>query len=159
MARERTLYMREYMRKRRLEHPEKTKPVDRRAGKVYYQKNAETLRAKNREYRRSLYRGRPLEARYRHLRSRCQKRGRVFDLTLEEYLEMTTQRCSYCGQFSEACPGNKGGGVDRVDSKSGYTKSNCVPCCYRCNTMKNDLSVSDFLGHVKQILEFSTPGT
>jgi hypothetical protein len=32
--------------------------------------------------------------------------------------------------------GTTGGGLDRIDSKKGYTKDNCVPCCGFCNNLK-----------------------
>lgn len=36
-------------------------------------------------------------------------------------------------------------GIDRVRSDFGYTKDNCVPCCYICNQAKSDSTPEDFL--------------
>lgn len=44
-------------------------------------------------------------------------------------------------------------GVDRVDSSLGYTAENCVPCCKVCNIMKNSMSESAFVEHVRRIGE------
>lgn len=30
-------------------------------------------------------------------------------------------------------------GIDRVNSKIGYTLGNVVPCCKKCNTVKSDI--------------------
>ena len=45
-------------------------------------------------------------------------------------------------------------GIDRKDSSLGYTEKNCVPCCKKCNWMKRDLSITDWLGQMKKIMEF-----
>lgn len=42
-------------------------------------------------------------------------------------------------------------GVDRVDSSGKYEMGNVVPCCTRCNIMKNAFAVDDFLSHVAKI--------
>lgn len=35
-------------------------------------------------------------------------------------------------------------GIDRVNSKEGYTEENSVPCCSTCNKAKLDMSFEDF---------------
>ena len=42
------------------------------------------------------------------------------------------QKCVYCGDIRRV-------GCDRVDNSKGHTKDNVVPCCYECNTMRNNL--------------------
>ena len=33
-----------------------------------------------------------------------------------------------------------------------YVIDNCVPCCYRCNIMKNNFSQESFLNHTQKIV-------
>lgn len=52
-------------------------------------------------------------------------------------------QCHYCGKKYEV-----GGyllGIDRIDSKLGYTEDNCISCCRTCNFMKRTHSVERFL--------------
>ena len=87
-----------------------------------------------------------------------------WELTLEEFSELVTQNCKYCGAEPEyrpyyttkSNPNEKlyAHGLDRVDSSIGYTYSNCVPCCTVCNRMKLDLSVDEFYSHIKKIISF-----
>jgi uncharacterized metal-binding protein len=41
-----------------------------------------------------------------------------------------------------------------LDSSLGYTKINSVPCCKVCNIAKHNLSVPEFLNHIKRIFNF-----
>jgi len=43
--------------------------------------------------------------------------------------------CFYCGDLSSGC--------DRIDNSIGHIKSNCVPCCHRCNTIRNNIFTPD----------------
>lgn len=73
--------------------------------------------------------------------------NRVFTLTLKEVLALIYQNCFYCGTG----PSNKMkyryrdgivlrySGLDRKDNDKGYTPSNVVPCCKRCNQIKSNL--------------------
>jgi len=44
-------------------------------------------------------------------------------------------------------------GLDRLDSTSGYTKENTVPCCWRCNAAKNTLGVLEFFNWVLRVVQ------
>lgn len=78
-----------------------------------------------------------------------------FELELEDFEKIVLSNCYYCG----AEPGRlfsrskevKTNGVDRKDSKIGYTLDNCVPCCTTCNIMKQKMSVKDFYLHIRDI--------
>ena len=65
-----------------------------------------------------------------------------FYLSYEEFYDMIIQPCVYCGKEGDFTSFN---GIDRIDSKQGYIKSNCLPCCTRCNQSKGDLTVSKFV--------------
>jgi hypothetical protein len=89
------------------------------------------------------------------IRDRARKAGLKVELTLEDYKELVTKRCAYCkappkanyiysdnvyakGEITYAH------GIDRVNNRLGYLKSNCVPCCKTCNMAKHTLKVSEF---------------
>lgn len=50
--------------------------------------------------------------------------------------------CEYCGFHQEGVFL----GIDRVDSRKGYTVENCLPCCWRCNTAKGSRDPVTFIG-------------
>lgn len=66
------------------------------------------------------------------IKHRDKKKGReVCDLTKEEFKELISKPCTYCGDSGKI-------GLDRIDNSTGHIKSNVVPCCYECNTAKSD---------------------
>ena len=96
---------------------------------------------------------------FRSARHASARRGHPFDMTVEQFGELMSQPCHYCGgapstqRVSSNRTAHQGlrNGVDRVDSSVGYVEGNCVPCCCKCNRMKLDHSVTDFLDHVSAI--------
>lgn len=95
-------------------------------------------------------------------------RNHSFDLTFDEFNSLIVQDCYYCGQSPElkdngylgvrknkSQPNIYANGIDRIDSTIGYTKENCVPCCSKCNLMKNVFSKKEFLDQVQQIYHFN----
>lgn len=80
------------------------------------------------------------------------RRGHPFNMTVEQFGELMSQPCHYCGGAPSTR--HKTGlrnGIDRVDSSRGYTTDNCVTCCFKCNRMKFNHSVTDFLAHISAI--------
>lgn len=95
---------------------------------------------------------------YAGYRSSAIKRGYVFDLSKEEFLNITKQNCFYCGKLPSSvyhpkeCIGEYVyNGIDRFDNSFGYTVSNCVPCCGECNKSKLDRSAKDFNGWIVKV--------
>jgi len=99
---------------------------------------------------------------YKSYKRGAKQRGLEFKLTKEEFLELATGNCNYCGSFPNKFRKkrniNKGdipefyhNGVDRVDNEIGYYMSNCVSCCTNCNRMKRSLPLSEFVLHVRKI--------
>lgn len=79
-----------------------------------------------------------------------------FSLTKEEFLELITSNCKYCGieprQISKSNNGNfVYNGIDRIDSSKGYTKENCVTACKDCNYAKQRHSVEEFYQWIDRI--------
>ena len=82
----------------------------------------------------------------------AKKRSIPFRLSFKKYLEISSMPCEYCG----ASLGRNG--IDRKDNSVGYTSENSVPCCSKCNLMKRDYSISEFVDHAKRITEFQSKG-
>jgi hypothetical protein len=94
---------------------------------------------------------------YRH---GAKTRDLEFKLDKDVFKKLTSSNCFNCGRT----PSNifreersigyyKYNGVDRKNSNKGYTVSNCVPCCFKCNFGKKDYTQKEF---DKWILESST---
>lgn len=81
-----------------------------------------------------------------------------WDLQFSDFVDLVSKSCYYCGQEPILRNQNNyeifANGIDRIDSSKGYSVDNCVPCCSRCNYMKLDLSVNDFLNHISKIYNF-----
>lgn len=89
---------------------------------------------------------------YKH---KASQRGYSFDLTDEQFKNITKMSCHYCGSFpnNEAKhPGYNGNyvynGIDRIDNTKGYSIENCVPCCRTCNRAKNTMSYSEYINWI-----------
>lgn len=88
------------------------------------------------------------ENRYNIYKKNAIKRNISFELNKEDFYNLTSQPCHYCGEIKEY------NGIDRYDSSKGYILSNCVPCCEMCNKMKLDYNVNDWLAHMTKILKY-----
>jgi len=89
------------------------------------------------------------------------KRNLNFELTEEQFAELTKQNCVYCGSEPREVKKRPKdfvfrmmNGIDRVDPSIGYVLTNCLPCCKICNYMKLDMSQADFLIHINKIVTF-----
>jgi hypothetical protein len=100
---------------------------------------------------------------YTHYKQDARTRRRVFTLTKEQFRELTSGCCHYCGieparkstnitlkdySAKESWNDYYYNGIDRLDSLAGYTIGNCVPCCRRCNYAKSDMPYDEFLEHI-----------
>lgn len=95
-------------------------------------------------------------------RSHARQRGFTWELTSEQFDEITGQDCTYCGCPPSSVKRNpyRNGtewvynGIDRVDSAIGYVPENVVPCCEICNKAKRDLSYDDFMAWIARLTEY-----
>ena len=85
-----------------------------------------------------------------------------FELTKEEFRDITKQNCHYCGiephQISKTQSGNGVyiyNGIDRANSSKGYTLENSVPCCKLCNVAKNNMTREEFLAWIERVYFFN----
>lgn len=86
----------------------------------------------------------------------AKKRNLVYELTKEQFKNLVTQDCYYCGAKPKIYNSYKYtsvymNGIDRIDNSIGYVIDNCVPCCKFCNQMKMEKSQYDFLNKIKEI--------
>lgn len=85
---------------------------------------------------------------YREYILRANKKGVKFSLSLEQFNEILSKPCVYCGSTLKTT-------VNRLETSEGYTEENSVPCCYKCSIMKYTHSQEDFLNHIKRIYKFN----
>lgn len=103
-----------------------------------------------------------------HYRKSAEKRKHTWQLTMEQFRNITSKNCYWCGEpprkLSYVANLKKKvrpetierswafvNGIDRLDNKEGYTETNSVPCCPTCNKMKTNLKEETFLDQCKKI--------
>jgi len=88
----------------------------------------------------------------------AKKRGYNYDLTEEQFKEITQRDCYYCG----AKPNNVSkrstrfgdyiyNGLDRIDNEKGYIFNNVVSCCKFCNQAKSNFTLQEFKDWVERV--------
>jgi hypothetical protein len=92
-------------------------------------------------------------------KANAKHRGLSWELTDEQFKEITKQPCYYTGELPSNRKVVRSGeeyiysGIDRIDSSKGYIISNCVPCCADINVMKMDLPKDRFIFLCKKVSE------
>lgn len=93
---------------------------------------------------------------FNHYKREASERNFSFILSKEEFKEIISKSCFYCGAMPSQkvirYPSFVYNGVDRVNNSLGYQLDNTVPCCWRCNRMKHTLSVEEFIDHLRKIV-------
>lgn len=91
-------------------------------------------------------------------RSNAARRGLEFHLSLEDVIAIIFSSCHYCGQApmtkcetSNVLKRRARNGIDRIDNTKGYTRDNVVPCCHRCNTMKMNMTILEFVAQIRRL--------
>jgi hypothetical protein len=102
----------------------------------------------------------PQRQSFTQYRVAAKSRGYTFNLTLEQFKNICSLDCFYCGSSPSMVKRTKYdsismNGVDRKDNVLGYESSNCVPCCDICNRMKHTLSVEEFVQHIEKVYHSS----
>jgi len=72
--------------------------------------------------------------------SRCKTKKIKFQLSFVEFDFLVKEPCWYCGFKSET----KINGVDRLDPKLGYDRTNVAPSCWTCNRAKGNMSLKEY---------------
>ncbi len=97
-------------------------------------------------------------------RDKSKRHGILFELTSEQFRILVTMNCAYCGVAPTQAAKTKTGsvflynGIDRIDAKKGYVWENCNPCCKHCNFAKSNMSLPDWLDHIKRIYNYMRLG-
>jgi hypothetical protein len=85
------------------------------------------------------------------------ERNYNFSLSFEEFVDLTSRNCHYCGSSpSKISRKSKNGqpyvynGIDRKDNSVGYIFENCLPCCSFCNVAKHKKSYEEFTSWLKR---------
>lgn len=94
------------------------------------------------------------KGKYSALKAASKHRGVEFNLTIEEYIQLTKglRNCAYCGNTLQI---KKGSGFDRKDNTKGYFKENIADCCFDCNKLKsNKYSVEETKVMVRALNEY-----
>lgn len=88
----------------------------------------------------------------------AKRRNLCWKISRQKFLNLIRGNCFYCDEapsLRTPCGSQKDpiiiNGIDRKNSKIGYTLENCVPCCTLCNRMKWDYSDFQFLEKVEKI--------
>lgn len=84
--------------------------------------------------------------------------NREFSLTEEEFLDLVSSNCYYCGRPPSQVARHRQvsiqyTGIDRIDNSIGYVSGNVRPCCKWCNIAKLNHSEREFLRSIKAIYE------
>lgn len=95
---------------------------------------------------------------YKRLKNSARKRNLIVEITLEEFCDIGSKPCFYCGAINSKEIQDRSSnetyscnGIDRIDSDLGYTLQNCAPCCRICNCAKGSLSIDEFRLWIERI--------
>jgi len=95
---------------------------------------------------------------YRGYKRNANDKWRNFEISFDDFLEITQKECIYCWRHQISSTNIKTSRavykynwIDRVDNSRWYEKDNIVPCCKRCNKAKSTLSKNEFLELIEMI--------
>ena len=107
----------------------------------------------------------PHRAVWHRYRLSALRRGKEWNLTVEQVAEIIEKNCSYCdlppstNMKLSAHPDFRYTGIDRVDNGRGYEKDNVVPCCEACNNSKRTMSLADWKAWIARVYNKSVQRT
>lgn len=96
-------------------------------------------------------------------KKRAKKSNIPFNLSNDDFLELSQGDCHYCGikptarnrKIYETFNGQfLYNGIDRINNDLGYTVENCVPCCSMCNRAKYTHTYQEFLEYLDRLVEY-----
>ena len=100
----------------------------------------------------------PIKQLFNNYKRGAKNRKLQFELTLEEFHQITSKDCVYCKSPPMSIFQKRGGkmmyiynGIDRADNKTGYIKENCFTCCKFCNFAKSSSNLDEFLSWIDRI--------
>lgn len=123
-----------------------SKPENKKKRVKYVQKYVSQNIEKVKTYGKSFERG--FAGKHRQIVYRHRKRWDCPLISLEDFTKIVNMPCTYCGGE------NTTKGVDRIENEKGYTIQNSTSCCKRCNYVKNNWSVDEFILHINKICQY-----
>lgn len=93
-------------------------------------------------------------ARFSRGKSEAKRRKIVWELTLQQYIDLIQKECYYCGVSME---NETGVGLDRIDNNKtiGYVMNNVLTCCGSCNQIRgSNLTVEETKVAISAILSY-----
>lgn len=97
---------------------------------------------------------------YYKYKQNANNRGKIFELSKDEFICITGKQCFYCGKHPSSVFTSKNffgeyiyNGVDRFINSIGYTIENSVPCCAECNFAKGTLDGPEYLALCRRVSE------
>jgi hypothetical protein len=92
----------------------------------------------------------------------AKERNISFEMSEDDFIFLLDKPCYYCNtlpsnlKITKNCKsGFYYSGIDRMDSKLGYTKENCVSCCAQCNKSKMASDKNTFLQWIERVYNHS----
>lgn len=96
--------------------------------------------------------------------SNAAQRGIEMKLSVAQIFKLAKAPCNYCGippqprTFGSMAYIEAVSGLDRIDSKKGYTPKNTVPACKICNRVKLTATPAEYLEHAKRVVRHNKAG-
>ena len=98
---------------------------------------------------------------YSMLKGRQHAKEKGFDITFEQFIEISKRNCYYCNSEPTKTKGHRSwstyiltNGLDRIDSEVGYLYNNVVACCTYCNSAKREKSQEDFYLWIARLIKY-----
>ena len=81
------------------------------------------------------------------------------DITFDQFLELSQQECYWCGEFNQNTRKHNSNpnifycyhGLDRIDTNKTHNLDNIVTSCWRCNNLRSNRTVPEFLTLIQDI--------
>lgn len=90
----------------------------------------------------------------------AESRGYCWELSDTQVSRFFAMNCYYCGaspsitvSFFKTADVFVRNGIDRLNPADGYTMTNCVACCTRCNYAKGTMTHQEFIDFIKIVYE------
>lgn len=116
----------------------------RKEAKAKYKIDKIRILDKNKKWRKESVKGQ-----FRDIKRGAEKRNLEFKITLDQAAGFKNKKCNYCGKAVKRIS------LDRVNNNRGYVIDNIVTCCEKCNRMKRNMTVNEFINQCKKIIQYS----
>lgn len=93
--------------------------------------------------------------RWRALKNSARQRNIEVSIIKEVAFKLFVSACHYCGRVPDEKRLN---GIDRIDSEGPYEERNIVSSCHKCNKVKSDMTVVEFLALATAVHSYQTEG-